>query len=66
MKLLVVRPRLAEEVDMSRSEARMKEAGADWVVSNTADAVQAIAALLSDGVEGAQQARVRPSLAVAK
>ncbi|MGH8177439.1 MAG: AI-2E family transporter [Steroidobacter sp.] len=45
-KVLVLRPTLAE-ADPSRSAARMKEAGADYVATGTKDAVEAIANLLA-------------------
>jgi predicted PurR-regulated permease PerM len=45
-KLIVLRP-LAAEVDVERSSTRMHEAGADIVVTNAKDAVEAIERLLS-------------------
>jgi hypothetical protein len=40
-KLLVLRPHLAD-ADVSRSTARMKDAGADFVATSVAEAVEAI------------------------
>jgi hypothetical protein len=43
-KLLVLRPHLAD-ADVSRATARMKEAGADFVVTSVAEATDVIASL---------------------
>ena len=46
-KVIVLRP-LALEVDIERSSTRMQEAGADIVVTNAKDAVEAIERLLAE------------------
>lgn len=46
-KVLVLRPHLAD-ADISKSAARMKDAGADCVVTSTRDAVQAMGTLLPE------------------
>jgi CheY-like chemotaxis protein len=46
-KVIVLRP-LAVEVDAERSSTRMHEAGADVVVTNAKDAVEAIQKLLAE------------------
>ena len=55
-RVIVLRP-LAVEVDVERSSTRMQEAGADIVVTNAKDAVEAIEGLL------AQATPTRPTLA---
>jgi hypothetical protein len=56
-KLLVLRPNVAAS-DISRSAARMKEAGADCVATNITEALAGIECLCSQGpaMEGAEPA----------
>lgn len=66
VKIVVVRPNVAV-ADTARSEARMKEAGADRVVVTTGEALEAMSALLPETPDGTEGVPVhsRPPLAVA-
>jgi predicted PurR-regulated permease PerM len=61
-KLLVLRPCLVE-ADASRSAARLKEAGADCVVTSTREAIEAVDALPPEFHSVARLKRAEPRLA---